>query len=326
MKIKYKALLVGLGNIGMGYDLNSPSNNLVLSHAKSLMLSDRFIFKGAVDSDILKRKKFEKYYNLPSYSLIKDALTNLDVDVAIVATPTNLHLSSIEELIRFGIIKSILCEKPISYSIAEAKKILKICSSRNCKLYINYMRRTDPGVIEIKNFFDENINIFPCKGLAWYSKGLLHNGSHLVDLLKIWLGDIVGYKLINKGSIVNDGRDCESDFLIKYQNGDIIFLSCDEKNFSHYTIELVTPIGRLRYEAGGFDASWQKIVPDKDYPNHKILDTFKHNFDCQMNYSQLNLINEWANSIDFPRNLLCTGEDATKTLKVLNSIRRLCID
>ena len=30
----------------------------------------------------------------------------------------------------------------------------------------------------------------PIKGVAWYSKGIVNNGSHLINLLEYWLGHI----------------------------------------------------------------------------------------------------------------------------------------
>lgn len=323
MKKKYRGLLVGLGNIGMGYDLHLSPRDGVLSHASALKNSERFEFLGAVDSDGSKRETFEALYHLPAYATIGEALKEFDIDVAIVATPTQLHLKSIEELTKSGLVKSILCEKPISYSLAEAKKIFDLCSSKNCKLYVNYMRRADPGVNGIKLFLEENPKTLPCKGVAWYSKGLIHNGSHLVDILKLWLGDIVGYKLISKGPANNNGNDCEPDVLIHYQDGDIVFLSCNEEHYSHHTIELISPLGRLGYEAGGFNAYWQNIVADKDYSSYKVLSPTKNKFDCQMNFSQLNLINEWANCIDTSSRSLCSGEEAIKMLEYLNDIRRV---
>ena len=37
----------------------------------------------------------------------------------------------------------------------------------------------------------------PIKGVCWYSKGLLNNGSHFINLLEFWLGDYVSNKRLN---------------------------------------------------------------------------------------------------------------------------------
>ena len=56
---KYSVLIVGLGNIGMGYDFKK-SNNIILSHAKSFYLNDNFRLIGGVDLKDFNIVNFER--------------------------------------------------------------------------------------------------------------------------------------------------------------------------------------------------------------------------------------------------------------------------
>ena len=45
---KIKALIIGLGNIGMGYDISTKNKNLIYSHAKALSLHKDFNLLGGI--------------------------------------------------------------------------------------------------------------------------------------------------------------------------------------------------------------------------------------------------------------------------------------
>ena len=72
--MRHSVLLIGLGNIGMGYDFSSSSDDYVATLAKSFSLHPRFDLIGAVDSDFEKRESFLCRYKCPAYSNIKAAI------------------------------------------------------------------------------------------------------------------------------------------------------------------------------------------------------------------------------------------------------------
>ena len=55
----YSALIVGLGQIGMGYDLSLAPDQFVYSHARALSLNPEFKLVGGVDPDRAKRRDFQ---------------------------------------------------------------------------------------------------------------------------------------------------------------------------------------------------------------------------------------------------------------------------
>jgi hypothetical protein len=61
----------------------------------------------------------------------------------------------------------------------------KLCQDNNVKLFVNYIRISQPNSIEIKNKIDNGTYAGSLKGVVWYSKGLIHNGAHFVSLYRI---------------------------------------------------------------------------------------------------------------------------------------------
>ena len=70
MKI-LNTLLIGLGDIGMGYDLQTPKD-LILTHAKAVSLDKDFKLVAGVDPNKNKRDIFEKKYKTITFPSISE--------------------------------------------------------------------------------------------------------------------------------------------------------------------------------------------------------------------------------------------------------------
>jgi len=82
------ALIVGLGRIGVGYDLGLDPARYVYSHARAFSLHPGFTLQAAVDPDATHRRAFEEAYGCPSHASIEDALRAHDPQVIVSAVPT----------------------------------------------------------------------------------------------------------------------------------------------------------------------------------------------------------------------------------------------
>ena len=85
-----KVLIIGLGNIGMGYDFNLDANNFILTHAQAFETHPFFNIVGGVDIDKAKRLSFEKKYKKTTYKKVSEGLEKLSPDLVVVSTPINL--------------------------------------------------------------------------------------------------------------------------------------------------------------------------------------------------------------------------------------------
>ena len=312
-------IIIGLGQIGMEYDYNHIDNSVIYTHAHAINQHSNFRLLAAVDISSNQRKRFEECYSLPAYDNIELCLKRFQPDLIVIAVPTELHCSIIEEVIKFAKPKVILCEKPLAYKLDEAKNIVKMCKEKSIKLFVNYMRSVDKGVLEIKKRIDDGKIKVPIKANVWYSKGLYNNGSHFVNLLNFWLGDI------NSTSIINHGRslknfDHELDFKIEYNLGTAIFRSTWEESFSHYNIELLSNSGRLFYDQGGKYIEWQSISEDQDFKKYKILDMNKEIINNSMDIYQWHVYDNIHMHLNGGVTTLCTGSKALKSLNAIDLI------
>lgn len=316
---KSTVLIVGLGQIGMGYDLTlSPAMN-VYSHARAFSVHESFDLIGGVDPDADRRNTFESEYRLPAFTSLGDALQAQKPAVVVIAGPTSMHGAIVRQLISAHPPLAILCEKPLSHDLAEAEEIVSLCADAGVQLYVNYMRRADPGVVEVKRRLMAGEIGLPARGIVWYSKGFVHNGSHLFNLLEYWLGPMQRFDMVEAGRMWN-GVDPEPDVRVEFKDGTITFVAAREEDFSHYTVELVSSTGRLRYEQGGRSIQWQPATPDPFYQGYTVLSEHAEIVPSGRNRSQWHVAEQLAAAIGGNGFHLCTGQDAFATLKSVNQI------
>ncbi len=308
----HTALIVGLGAIGMGYDFDHAEDR-VYSHARALATHPAFGAAAAVDPDESRRAAYTQRYGGATYATLAEALANVKPEIAIIATPTGLHAPQVEQVLREAAPRAILCEKPLAPDLAQAQAIVSGCEARGVRLYVNYMRRAEPGAVAVRDMIADGRIATPLKGLVWYSKGVCHNGSHFIDLMRHWLGDVRDARVIRPGRLW-DGADPEPDFLLEHERGPVTYLAAREECFSHYTAELIAPNGRVYYARGGEAIYWQPLVADPEFPGYTVLDAQPRALAGDMPRYQWHVLEQLRRALAGEPNTLCTGRDALATL------------
>lgn len=321
--MNYSVLIIGLGNIGMLYDVNLNEVNYAYSHSRAFSQHPSFTLIAAVDPSSFLRDKFSEIYHVIAYADISLIPEIIQPDVVVVATPTETHISIIYEIIMRYSPKVILCEKPLCYDSLQAKDVIQKCHEKGIQLFINYIRRADPGIIEVRNLLTSGQISKPIKAVVWYSKGLLHNGAHFVDLLKFWLGPVLSEKVICPGMKLLIDADAEPDFILHFETGTAIFCAANEENFSHYTIELVAKNGRLRYEKDG-QIIWQPAVLHPTLPNYMQLQASSYAIKNDAQRYQYYVAEQIVSVLNEDVNTLCTGDIEINNIELLQKLINKC--
>lgn len=316
----YNVLLVGLGRVGMGYDFESGNPDAVLTHAKAFDAHPEFRLVCGVDVDPSARAKFRERYGTAANGDVARALYEFKPDVVVVSVPTGDQAGVVRQILDCARPRMILCEKPLSYSIESATEIVSNCREAGCMLYVNYLRRVEPGVLEVKRRLQNGSIAGPLKGTLWYSKGLLHNGSHFSNLLEFWLGPAEGFGIIDVGRPVGDA-DIEPDIRVRYSAGEVTFLAAREENFTLHEIHLIAENGRLRYERGGAQIAWQASEPHPGLSGYKSLSQPGETIQTDGLRLQFRVAEAVAARLRSEDSSLCSGEDALDTLQTLIKIR-----
>lgn len=138
-------------------------------------------------------------------------LSELDVrsfDLGIVASPHSMHARQVIHLLKHG--KSVLCEKPMATSVADAQTMADAAASSSGLLAVGMVRRFFPATATVRRILelgmlgdirsfqfaegDANFN-WPVASPAYFKKDHAHGGVlmdigvHALDLLLWWFGE-----------------------------------------------------------------------------------------------------------------------------------------
>src|SRR3989344_8478600 len=98
----YKAVVIGLGKIGIGYDLRVPASRAVQTHAQGFQAHPGFKLVGAMDTRAEPRRAFSKKFGVPSFARIEALLAATRPEIVSLAVPTPLHGSALDEVLRLS--------------------------------------------------------------------------------------------------------------------------------------------------------------------------------------------------------------------------------
>jgi len=312
-------LVIGLGQIGMTSDLTLDEKDYVYTHARAFEQHPAFTLLGGVDACPQRRADFGARYGRPVFASVREGVVACRPAVVVIAVPTDAHADVLQEVLKVGAPRAVLCEKPLSYELAVAQQMVTSCVKSNCQLFINYVRRADPAVREIKARLETGQIAVPLKGVVWYSKGLFHNGSHFFDLMQYWLGAMRSFHIVESGRCW--GEDPEPDVAISFGASLVHFIAAREENYSHYTAELVSPSGRLRYDLGGESVLWQPAVASVSSPGYTVLDPKEQPLMNAMSRIQWHVADQLATALRGDPTALCSGDEALCTIECLISIK-----
>jgi predicted dehydrogenase len=142
-----------------------------------------------------RREEAEKEFGCKSYDSLAPMLSQSDVEVVIVATPSNDHASDTIASLRAG--KHVICEKPMAMSLDEADAMITATKAAKKHLIVHHNYRFFPEFLHLKELIESGIigKVFHIRNtitkferrndwqtLKKFGGGLLNNhGVHSLD-------------------------------------------------------------------------------------------------------------------------------------------------
>lgn len=319
MKI-FSAAVVGLGQIGQGYDYEQSGKEYVKTHATGITFHPGFQMVGGVDPDREQRKRFEIKFNCPSFKTPIELFDHVSPEIIAVAVPTMLHKGVFDTVLKFEP-RAVVCEKPISENLETAREMVAAAEQKRCSMLVNYGRRFDPSVTELKEQIEKNDFGRIYKGVVWYSKGLRNNGSHFIDLLRFLLGGVSGIRIFEAGRCFN-GDDPEPDFAIRFGDAVITFLAAKEECFTHCEMELIGTGGSIKYLQAGGVVEAKKAVPHPQYPGYRSLEEKGKIKSGCLKQVMFHCYSQLYDHLAYGNMLNSEGTEALKTIEAVDAVIR----
>jgi predicted dehydrogenase len=312
------AIVVGLGRIGQGYDYDLGGDGVIATHAAAYAKHPGYRLLAAVDPKPAERARFEAKFRCPAYPDLPSLMDRHRPEVISLAVPSGSHFAAFREAIRFGP-RAVLCEKPIARSTAEGLQMQALAEEAGCVLAVNYMRRFEPGAAALKGRIEsgEFGSIF--KGVAWYAKGLFNNGSHFIDLLRFWLGEVTDAEVIRPGRL-RDDRDPEPDVCLHFGETSVYLLAGRDEHYSIGGIDLYGTGGMVRYAESGNRIEVRRTRPSPLFADYTVLDPDAQIVPTDLKRYQWHVLEGLYSCLARNGKLPSDGASATETLAVVEKI------
>jgi predicted dehydrogenase len=194
--------------------------------------------------DVANIEKIAKDFNVPKYySKEIDLLSDPEVEAVYIATPVFLHLKQI--LMAAEKKKHILCEKPLTLTVEEARQAVEACEKNHVFLQEGYMMKFHGAHQKIKQIIDEGklgkIVYMRAQLSCWYppiegawrqdpKKGgggsLMDMATHLYDLLEYFAGPVDEVSALTGRLVHSYASEDSSTTLLGFKNGTQATVDC----------------------------------------------------------------------------------------------------
>jgi predicted dehydrogenase len=266
-------LIVGCGNIAGLFDVARGPEDLPVTHAGAYMRDGRFRVMACVEPDDTRRNAFAKAWRIPkAFRTLEEAMgCGERFDVISICSPTGCHARDVRLALELKP-KLIFCEKPVTDSLEQTESVVDACEESGVPLAVNYVRRWDPAIKDLKNGIDEGRWGILRSAVGYYNKGLLNNGSHMIDLWHFLLGPLV---FVNAGKGTSDffPEDPTVPALLETAGRLPVQLACGHaKDFALFEAQFLFSGAMLTMEEGGMYWSERRVAQSKTFAGYRVLD------------------------------------------------------
>jgi myo-inositol 2-dehydrogenase/D-chiro-inositol 1-dehydrogenase len=134
--------VIGVGIMGAGHA------RYITDSVDGAVVTAFFDLDAARMDALAKELSAKSGATINKHSSVADLINDPTVDAVIICSPDGLHPEHLELCVKAG--KPTLCEKPLAPRLEDAKKIAEIVKASGVPVALGFMRRFDPGYIQLK--------------------------------------------------------------------------------------------------------------------------------------------------------------------------------
>ncbi|MEL6529455.1 MAG: Gfo/Idh/MocA family oxidoreductase [Pseudomonadota bacterium] len=269
----HKVLIIGCGAIAGGYDAKRSLEDWPLSHAGAIARDERFELVACVDPDKAGRELFAKQWNIANAA---GSLENLEAgpgafDAIVIASPTQHHAEQLGWALGMQP-KFVFCEKPIASDLERAQDIAARYSAARIPLAVNYTRRWAPDLVALAQQVHDGEWGTLISAVGTYTKGIVHNGSHMVDLLGMFVGEMRVHSVGPGWCDFWDDDPTVSAMLTTSDLGlPIHLVAGDAEHVTQFELVLNFERGEIAMRDGGMRIETRRVQDSKTFAGYRQL-------------------------------------------------------
>ena len=305
---EYKVAIIGCGLIAGGYD-DDPIDSMVRTHALAYQKNVHTSLFAVVDQDIETARRFaDKWGARYCYQSVAEMLEEQKPSIASICTPDAHHAEALEACLKSGSVQGVWCEKPVTTNFDQARTFIKEYQSANKTLLVNYPRPYAPKLASLKTQVLAGDYGSVQKVVAYYTKGIMHNGSHALDLLIGWFGAPISVQVL-RAMVDFADRDPTVDALVNLQGVPVYLMGLDEACYSQFEIDIFCSTARVSLTHNGRYIQMQRLHPESGPGGNNYLDENILKVDSGTSHAMSRALETLIASLDAPKSLMQGDHD-----------------
>lgn len=313
---KLNALVIGAGKIGA--TLDDLEREDVLTHAHGYVKHEGFALAGFVDIKKDRSEKAARVWGGKAYDNLEEAFKNDDIDVVSLCTPEDDHYKTLEELKQYSFKGGIL-EKALTDDINTAKKIADDPFFMENPFPVNYMRRFVPEFQALRDTLAKGTYGKFITGTMYYGKGILRNGSHLIDLARFLGFEFTDFKTFGQTDDYYDW-DLSYDTILEVKDSGYIAMQViPAQLYRAIELDLFFEKGRVRILDSGFAIEEYEVIEDPVFEGYKTLQ-LKGQRQTQLGQYMYYVADNLYRAVTEGVEPMCTVKDAYIAQEISNDI------
>lgn len=308
----FRAVVIGCGWIGAG-TARDPVTVGVQSHAEAYARHPHTALAGVTDADLARATSAASQFGPCDASDNPAAmLESLRPEIVSVCTPDESHAAMLRLALAQPATRAVLMEKPLAMDAAEARDLVDDARRRGVLLAVNYSRRFCPAFRRLRNELQNGVFGRVQQIHGYYGKGIIHNGTHWIDLLRYLTGGIEQASVLS--AVKPDRRTPSAQFLCA---GGVpaTLQALDHTAFTLFEMDIIGTAGRVRILDGGHRIQRFRTVESPLYTGYVNLDGGQSENGC-LKDAMLHAVDDLISCLTGESaQPACTGEDAVACLK-----------
>jgi predicted dehydrogenase len=196
------AAIIGLGRIASLLEEDGLREK-PCTHAGAITANPDCILVSGCDTDGERQRLFSEKWQVPVYGDADEMLRIHEPGILVIATHPDSHFHYCRLAAKYEV-PVIICEKPLSDSVGEARKIARLAdgSKGGPVIIINHERRYSLDYIRAKAILDEGKlgELKSARAVLYMGKNtrlidsLWHDGTHIADALMFLTGSVLKHR------------------------------------------------------------------------------------------------------------------------------------
>jgi UDP-N-acetyl-2-amino-2-deoxyglucuronate dehydrogenase len=216
-------------------------------HAKAIEEIKNARLLGIYSSNKIKSDQFAVQHKCTSYDTLDEMLSQPDIDIVCICTPSGIHLEPAVASIEAG--KHCLVEKPLEITVERCDKIIEAAQKAGVKTGVIFPSRFYEGSLQLKKSLDQkrfgdlvlgDAYVKWSRSVEYYQSGkwrgswkydgggaLMNQGIHSVDLLQWYMGPVESVQSVS-ANIRHKNIEVEDTIVstVKFRNGALGTIEC----------------------------------------------------------------------------------------------------